>query len=142
MYSGDINNILKFHQGFWGCYDVQSLQNTFSPYSKGWLIVHCKEHWLGLFSFGNGDVLLFDPLGNNDKQNDVMMVLEKMVKRVYFNKVKIQSDTSIQCGLFCIAFVLSNIECLICFNQFLSLFHTSNFYLNDVLIRCIVNKLR
>ena len=142
MYSGEINNILKLHQGFWGCYDIKSLQKTFSPFSKGWLIIHCKEHWLGLYSFGDGNVLLFDPLGPNEKQHDVMMVLKKIVKRVYFNKVKVQSDTSIQCGLFCIGFVLSNIDCLICFQQFLSLFHTFNFYLNDALIRCLVNKLR
>ena len=141
MHSAEINEILKFHKDFWGCYDINSLQQPFS-HSKGWMIIHCKEHWLSLFSFGNGNVLLFDPLGPNEKQNDVLKILQSVSKKVYYNKVKVQSDTSIYCGLFCITFVLANIDCLPCFNHFLSLFHSCNADLNDGIIHCFVNKLR
>ena len=142
MYSVEINNILKLHKGFWGCYDIETLQEKICP--KGWMIVHCKEHWVSVYSFGDGVVLLFDPLGPNEKQDDVMMTLRRNsnIKRVYYNKVKVQSDTSIECGLFCIAFVLSNIDCVRCFNYFLSLFHACNYNLNDVIVRCFVSKFK
>ena len=141
MYSGEINQMLKLHKGFWGCYDIHSLQNVFSQRWKGWMIIHCKNHWIALYNFGNGNVLLFDPLGANEKQDDVLTVLKNVVNHVYYNQEKVQSDASIQCGLFCIAFVLANINCPTSFKKFLSLFHKYNFHFNDVLIRCIVNKL-
>ena len=135
--------MLKHHAEFWGCYDIESLPQV--TMFKGWLIIHCKEHWVGVYSFADGkNVLLFDPLGPNEKQQDVTKALQQNggVKRVVYNKVKVQSDQSLQCGLFCIGFVLAKINSLSSFDQFLSVFSTCDLDWNEKVIYCLVNLLK
>ena len=143
MYSYEINHMLKHHAEFWGCYDIESLPQV--TMFKGWLIIHCKEHWVGVYSFADGkNVLLFDPLGPNEKQQDVTKALQRNggVKRVVYNTVKVQSDQSLQCGLFCIGFVLAKINSLSSFDQFLSVFSTCDLDWNEKVIYCLVNLLK
>jgi hypothetical protein len=89
----------------------------------------------------NKKVIYFDPLGNKCSNMGILKFLLKIKSKIIFTKKQIQSDHSIFCGFFCLAFLLyiSKNKSL---KSFLKIFSSSNLPDNDkICIDIILNEI-
>jgi len=66
------------------------------------------SHFIAVFA-DNKNLMYFDPLGHKCKNKDILqfLAITKKKRKLKTNFPKIQSCSSIFCGFFCIAFLLS-----------------------------------
>lgn len=64
------------------------------------------EHWVAVYFNKNKTCDFFDSFGNSPKFYKINKYLNRYSKRVYSNKIKIQSNYSLYCGIYCILFLL------------------------------------
>ncbi len=64
------------------------------------------EHWIALFITKNGYLEYFDSYGIKPFKKEIFQFIKKHQMKLIFNKKKIQNSLSINCGKFCLLFVL------------------------------------
>ena len=73
--------------------------NLSKHYQKG-------SHFIAIAKLGK-KVIYFDPLGKKCTNIGILKYLLDLKLKIKYNKTKIQSDESIFCGFFCLAFLIS-----------------------------------
>jgi hypothetical protein len=92
------------------------------------------SHFIAIFADKN-NFLYFDPLGMKCENKDILKFIKKNKKRRKMKQKfrKIQSDDSIFCGFFCIAFLISQ-KLSIPNDLFLKIFDKRNLLRNDKIV--------
>ena len=87
------------------------------------------SHFIAIAKVGES-VIYFDPLGKKCSNIGILKYLLKLKSKMKYNKTKIQSDESIFCGFFCLAFLI-----YICnknsLSSFIKMFSLTNLPDND-----------
>ncbi len=64
------------------------------------------EHWIALFITRNGSLEYFDSYGIKPFKKEIYQFIKKHQMKLIYNKKIIQNSLSINCGKFCLLFVL------------------------------------
>ena len=64
------------------------------------------EHWIALFINKNGNLEYFDSYGIKPFKKEIYQFIKKHRMKLIYNKKKIQNSASINCGKFCLLFLL------------------------------------
>lgn len=100
------------------------------------------SHFIAIFA-DEKNLVYFDPLGHKCENKDILSFLKtaKKKRKLKTKFQKIQSCSSIFCGFFCIAFLLSR-YCKEPFHSFFKNFSKTNLELNDnTVVNYITNKI-
>ena len=95
------------------------------------------EHWIALYITRNGNLEYFDSYGNKPFKKEIYHFIKKHRMNLIYNKKKIQSSLSTNCGKFCLLFVLLRTRGL-SMKKIIRLF--VNYKNNDLLINNIFSK--
>ena len=127
---------------FQGCFHVKHLSYIPLIHLPASYIVYSKGHWTSFLILDKKTCLYFDSLGSKVLNPEIITFLSSYsFIKVKCNKMQIQHDSSILCGLYCCLFV-ALVDSLEAFNCFLSLFHKNNLCSNDEIIMNIINLLK
>ena len=95
------------------------------------------RHWLGLYSTNGHTIEFFDSLGYDIEHYNLH--LKQFITRHGFtyisNRIRVQSATSRDCGLYVLCFLLYRLIYKRSFSSFVRLFHTVNLHSNDCVVR-------
>lgn len=113
LYNSEVNNICKmiFGKKFLGVYpsDIHPRKQNKRKYFKIIynLSKHDEEgtHFIAVNKISN-KIFYYDPLGEECKNKSIRTFLEQFKVPIIENKIPTQSNTSVFCGIFCIAFLL------------------------------------
>ena len=97
-----------------------TIANLANSYDKG-------THWIAM-KFYNNKLFHFDSYGIPF----VVDIIKKQYSKIITNIYRIQSDSSNECGKFCIMFIQSNITNESDYIKFLLQFYQNNFEKNDI----------
>ena len=84
-------------------------------------------HWISM-KFINNKLFYFDSYGIPF----IPDIIKNKYKKIITNIYRIQSDSSNECGKFCILFIKANIQNESDYIKFLLQFHKNNFEKNDI----------
>ena len=128
-----INNLLKDYKNFIGCFSkdqipliennksiIMNLQNSNQPGS----------HWIALKRVNN-TLFVFDSFGIEYLPISVFKVFKNF--KIITNIYRIQDISSNLCGLFCVLFILYDINSKNDFIKFLTLFNSNDFLKNELI---------
>jgi hypothetical protein len=98
------------------------------------------EHWCAIYDDGHGHIQFFDSYGRPPRENSVFFQqwINKNAKTVRTNDVKIQSDESTVCGLYCILF-LRIMMTGSTMKEFVDLFDSSDTFENDIYVARVLS---
>jgi hypothetical protein len=132
---------------FLGVFSSDIYPKNFVKKKKFFIIFNLSKHFQAGSHFiaiakNKNKIIYFDPLGHKCMNIGILKFLLKNKIKVLFNHTKIQSDYSVFCGYFCLAFLLHmlNTNSL---KSFVTFFSLSNLKKNDNLcIEYILNKIK
>ena len=90
-------------------------------------------HFIGLICL-HDICLYFDPLNRKKINKKIKRFLKNNFIKIYFNKKRVQSYNSLNCGKFC-AYFIANVNNSFQYNLFLKQFNI-NYKLNDFIVNC------
>lgn len=129
---------------FLGTFPCDILPNVYKKYNYSLVINLSKHDTLGshfvcIFADKN-NLLYFDPLGNKCMNKYILKFIHRNKKgrKLKLKFKKIQSDKSIYCGFFCLAFLLSK-KLNISNKNFFSMFDNKNYETNDDHVISFIN---
>ena len=127
-----INNLLKDNKNFIGCFStdqIKSIENNKS------IIINLQNnepgsHWIAS-KIVNNTIFVFDSFGVGYLPIRIFKVYKdyKIITNIY----RIQDISSNLCGLFCVLFILYDIESKNDFIKFLILFNSNDFLKNELI---------
>ena len=96
-------------------------------------------HWVSLLMTKHGEALFFDSMGRQLHDVNIIKYLLPHYKYIFFNSTKIQHNSSIKCGLFCIAFT-KIVRTKSDYKKFIKLFSKTNLRKNDCIVESLISK--
>jgi len=96
-------------------------------------------HWVSLLMTKRGEALFFDSMGRQLHDVNIIKYLLPHYKYIFFNSTKIQHNSSIKCGLFCIAFT-KIVRTKSDYKKFIKLFSKTNLRKNDCIVERLISK--
>lgn len=125
----------KLLKTFIGCFPAD-LQPTTRKSNFGIIFnlsKHNEEgsHYVAIYK-NKTSLIYFDSFGTPPENKLIIKFLKKhqLNRKISYNQIKIQDDSSSFCGIFCLSFLLSQ-ENNVSLDNFLSFFHPSNLKKND-----------
>lgn len=110
--------------------------NTGRKHTKG-------EHFIAI-KIRRKEIFYFDPFGEPPTNDFILSFLAdvKKKRKIFWNRVQIQDNSSNFCGFFCLAYLISA-QRKMPLNQFINLFSKENKKINDkIVIEFIVSKIK
>ena len=95
-------------------------------------------HWVCLL-MTRSEVLFFDSMGEQLHDVNIIKFLVPHYKCIFFNPSKIQHNSSVKCGLFCVAFT-KFVKSKSDFKKFIRMFSKTDLKKNDYIARKMIWK--
>ena len=132
MSANTLEMCLQNESNFIGCFSKSNLPKFPSNLPCSMIVkVNSDEfsHWVAI-KMTETNVFYFDSFANNAGANEIYNFLAPHYTRIIFNTKCIQHRSSVTCGLFCIAFLLS-VDSKESFVKFLNIFMSHRKKEND-----------
>lgn len=140
-----IRLLLRDNNNFLKVLASKSICNIPPPYSLSLprsLIINIKAkkgrigHWVSLLLTSN-EAIYFDSMGKQLYDVCIIKYLLNHYNCIIFNPIKIQHNTSVKCGLFCVAFV-KFVKSKSDFKQFIEMFSKTDLKKNDFIVEGMI----